>query len=113
MNKDSPVQTKIYLSRSLNSIIENATTPFPEHTTRHFHIFIPIYCNAFTVGESPNRAFPETWKNTKGWPEIKKALTQNVSSLSINVKDSGETGKLIGIKIKDVDLPKHSLIGAV
>lgn len=57
--------------------------------------------------------FPEAWKNAEGTAEIKQALIQNVSSLSINVKSSGTTGKLIGTKIKDVDLPKHSLIGAV
>lgn len=57
--------------------------------------------------------FPKAWKNAEGTAEIKKALIQNVTSFSVKVENSGETGKLIGTKIRDVDLPKHSLIGAI
>lgn len=57
--------------------------------------------------------FSEKWENAENAAEIKKTLIHNVRSLSIKIKSEGITQELNGQRINEIDLPRHSVIGAV
>lgn len=57
--------------------------------------------------------FPKAWKQAESTADIKETLFHDIGSLTLAVNELGPTAKLIGKKVKDLELPKNSLIGSI
>lgn len=57
--------------------------------------------------------FSEIWEQADDAEKIKMTLIQDVQTLAVVMKDTGATAKMNGSRIRDIELPDHSLVAVV